>query len=209
MNTRPKKCDIIDEIIISDGRKYIKQYLWVYEDETFTIGDDCGDHEEVDESDIEEIIQGNQATKYAEQVAKSGDDYLDLFFVNKTRTVYPRIYIKCKKWVGQKTIGQKVDSVRVSNTKFKGNYKPCECPKEIAEYICLEERGEGNFVLDGVTDEVVSGNEDITVNANPCMDKSGKFILETQAEIVIERNPDEVRSEVIKLAQKSLTKHNH
>ena len=58
MNTRPKKCDIIDEIIISDGRKYIKQYLWVYEDETFTIGDDCGDHEEVDESDIEEIIQG-------------------------------------------------------------------------------------------------------------------------------------------------------
>lgn len=200
--------DIIDAIISFDGR-YIKEYLWAYGDGSFSICDEDGNHEDVEESDIEELLAGDRSTKYIEQVAKTGEDYLGMFFVNKTREVRPKIYIGCKSWVGQKTIGQKVDSVRVSNTKFKGNYKPCECPKEIAEYICLEERGEGNFVLDGVTDEVVSGNEDITINANPCLDGSGKFIIEVQADIVIERNHEEVKKETIELAKKSLTKHNH
>lgn len=198
------KCDIIETIISCDGDgRYFREYIWIYQDGTYTIGDDCGDHEQIDESDIEEILCGDKSNEYVGHVAETGDDYLDLFLVNKTRTIKPNLYIKCKSWVGQKTIGQRVESIMVSNTKFKGNYKPSECPKEVADYICLEERGEGGFFLDGVTDDLISQHDDITVNANPCLDGSGKFIIEVQADIVIERDHEEVKKETIELAKKT------
>jgi len=196
--------DIINTIILFDNGRYYKRDIWIYADGTYTLGDDCGDHEEIDENDVLYYTHEDKSDEYVQYVAETGDDYLNIFIVNETRTIKPSFYVWCKSWVGQKTIGQRVESIIVKGTIFDGKYEPSECPKEIAEYLELKETTKGNFVLNGITDDFINESDDITVNANPCLDGSGRFILEHVGDMDIDRDPAEIKKEIISLAKKDL-----
>lgn len=191
--------DIYETIINNIDGTFIRQHIWCYSDGSFSLGDDSGDHEDIDFDEVQEYIKEDQTNEYIEYVAETGEDPLSFFLVDTYLLLNPEFTITCKSWVGQKTVGQRVDSVIIKGTKFEGEYQPSELPLIISEYLQIVKKSESNYIMEDITDDFINDSKEIEVQKI-----EGGKILKHTGEVRVDRPSDEIKQDLIKLAQKNL-----
>ena len=191
--------DIYETIINNIDGTFIRQHIWCYSDGSFSLGDDSGDHEDIDSDEVQQYIKDDQTNEYIQYVAETGEDPLSFFLVDTYLLLNPEFTITCKSWVGQKTVGQRVDSVIIKGTKFEGEYQPSELPLIISEYLQIVKKSESNYIMEDITDDFINDSKEIEVQKI-----EGGKILKHTGEVRVDRPSDEIKQDLIKLAQKNL-----
>jgi len=145
-----------------------QEFLWAYDDGTYSTCDECGDHESFESEEGETLDEAvgkycRDAEKswieYAKDCAETGQDPLGNYSVQHTFTKKENWVIWFTDWVGREEHGYAVIDGRHGTNKpgHKGIFQPNEFSEDVAQYLCLKKVGD-RYCMEGVTMKDIRDN---------------------------------------------------
>jgi hypothetical protein len=159
---RPVWCDSCDA--------YHRNSIHIDDEGKYTIFDGC-DHEYIDEDDVNSFIQDADGAwaEYKDHVKSTGTDPLGFYYVNEKKTVTANLAVYFQRWIGEPDYGLAITTIRVNTSRYKGVYNPEDCPREIAEYLCLEKTSKASasrWVTAGLSKDDIQDAGEVTYMGN-------------------------------------------
>lgn len=113
-----------------DCDSWTQNFIWGYDDGTYTICDECGDHEPLEASDVPSDEEFSRLWReYSQWVLDTGRDPLGEFNVRHTRKVKERWFLR----IGKTLVGPRLLAAR----RGKTIYQPGEIPEHLRSFLNL------------------------------------------------------------------------